>query len=112
MFRRLVGAVVLATLGALLALSASAAAGATTTQCLTQPFNPPIPLNPPNPGVCPPGSPQIVGMAASGLAISGTSTSGPDVIATTSDGAVYSDGTSELGMAGQPLAAPIVGIAP
>jgi len=51
-------------------------------------------------------------MAASGLAISGTSTSGPDVIATTSDGAVYSDGTSELGMAGQPLAAPIVGIAP
>ena len=111
MRNRLFGAIVLGLLGALLVLMFPAAAGAAITQCLTQPFNPPTPSNPPNPGICAPGSPQIVAVSSTPPILGGPSERpGGDILATTSSGAVFIDGNSVPGLGNQPLAAPIVGI--
>ena len=101
MIRRLCGATALAlmSLGAIPALAVQAGAQPTTVRCLASTNSSDQVLF----GPCPPGSPSIVAFAL---------TSSAELLSVTSSGAVYNgDGAQIQGMNGQPLAAPIIGIA-
>jgi hypothetical protein len=100
-FRRLCGpgALALVSVGAVTALAPQAGAQPTTVQCLTSTTSSGQTLF----GTCPAGSPTIVGFTVTGSA---------DPLSVTSAGAVFNGNEGQIqGMNGQPLAAPIVGIA-